>query len=222
LPIKDGDYILIKVKDEGAGIPAELTSKVFDPYFTTKEKGSGLGLASVYSIIVKHDGHVELKSEVGLGTTFNIYLPASKKTAVKAKKKENKIIHGEGRVLVMDDDEIIRELLSEFLAQLGYEAESVHDGKEAIKAYTEAMEDDNPFTAVIMDLTIQGGMGGKEAIKLLLEADPEAKAIVSSGYSNDPVVSNYKEFGFSGYLNKPYKVPMLSKVLDDIIKGREE
>ncbi|MBE9532212.1 MAG: PAS domain-containing protein, partial [Proteobacteria bacterium] len=132
LPVKDGDYILIKVEDEGAGIPVELTSKVFDPYFTTKENGSGLGLASVYSIIVKHDGHIELKSELGLGTTFNIYLPASKKTEVKSTKKETKIIYGEGRVLVMDDDEIIRELLSEFLSQLGYEAESVHDGKEAI------------------------------------------------------------------------------------------
>ena len=222
LPLKSGDYILIRVADEGTGITPEHLSKVFDPYFTTKQKGSGLGLASVYSIIKNHAGHIDLNSKVGKGTTFNIYLPVSHNKAMPAKTKEKKVFRGSGRVLVMDDEEIIRELLNEFLTELGYEVECTSDGTEALKTYTEAKEAGRPFEAVIMDLTIQGGMGGKEAIKLLLEEDPEAKAIVSSGYSNDPVIANYRTFGFSGYLNKPYKVPILSKVLSEVINGSRQ
>ena len=220
LPVKNGEYVLIQVKDKGTGIPAKLIPKVFDPYFTTKEKGSGLGLASVYSIILKHGGHIELKSKIDVGTTFSIYLPATKETSVHVNEEKVEIMRGQGKVLIMDDEEIIRELLSEFLLQLGYEAVSVNDGEEAIKVYTEAAKNNKPFKAVIMDLTIQGGMGGQETIKLLLKEYPKAKAIVSSGYSNDPVISNYREYGFSGYLNKPYKVLLLSKVLCDVISGK--
>ena len=222
LPLRDGDYIVVRVADEGTGIPPEHIAKVFDPYFTTKQKGSGLGLASVYSIIKNHAGHIDLTSEIGKGTTFNIYLPVSKTAAARAIKEDEEIIKGHGRILIMDDEEIIRELLGEFLAQLGYETESASDGLEAVNIYKEARDGGRPFKAVIMDLTIQGGVGGKEAIKLLLKEDPEARAIVSSGYSNDPVVANYRDYGFSGYLNKPYKVMMLSKVLDTVINSRKE
>ncbi|MEE9542617.1 MAG: PAS domain-containing protein, partial [Thermodesulfobacteriota bacterium] len=212
LPLKKGGYILIRVADEGTGISPEHLSKVFDPYFTTKQKGSGLGLASAYSIIKNHMGHIDLKSTVGKGTTFKIYLPVSHKKAAPSNNKESELIRGSGRVLIMDDEEIIRALLSDFLTQLGYEPESASDGLEAINIYKEAKGAGRPFKATIMDLTIQGGVGGKEAIKLLLEEEPKARVIVSSGYSNDPVVANYREHGFSGYLNKPYKILMLSKV----------
>ena len=181
--------------------------KIFDPYFTTKQSGSGLGLATTHSIIKNHDGYIEVESEVGVGTKFLIYLPALHKV-----EKENEdlikeeILSGAGRVLVMDDEEIIREVAGEMLSKIGYEVEYARDGTEAIEMYRRAKERNRGFDAVIMDLTIPGGMGGKEALENLREIDPDVKAIVSSGYSNDPVMSEFKKYGFNGFVAKPYRI----------------
>jgi PAS domain S-box-containing protein len=216
MPVSPGKYIHISVKDDGVGIAEKHLSKVFDPYFTTKQTGSGLGLATAYSIIKKHNGHIFVNSSLGKGTTFNIYLPASdKKIPVK---KEAALLTGCGRILMMDDDEFLKELAKEMLDMLGYESEFAENGAEAIEMYKKARESGKPYDAVILDLTIPGGMGGKETIKKLLEIDPEIKAVVFSGYSDDPVMSNYREYGFKGMMPKPFDTNALGKVLNEVLK----
>ncbi len=210
-----GRYVRITVQDEGVGIPKKLLSKIFDPYFTTKEHGSGLGLAICFSIIRKHGGYIKVESEQGKGSSFHIFLPALDKTAKEQDEKQNTLAEiAKGRtILIMDDDPNILQLLQEGLKYLGLKTESATDGNEAIKKYKKAMEDGDPFDAVIMDLTVPGGMGGREALKRLLEIDPNAKVIVSSGYSKDDTVTNYKRYGFCASLPKPYKLEMLNSVL---------
>lgn len=221
LPLPGGRYVKVVVKDHGVGIPPENITKIFDPYFTTKKKGSGLGLAAAYSIVKKHDGFISVESEVGVGSTFTVYLPATTKSVISAKPPlvASAQAQGSGRILVMDDEQIIRDVTGHILRRLGYEAAFAQDGEEAITAYQQAMAENRPFQAVIMDLTIPGGMGGKEAIKRLREIDPNVKAIVSSGYSNDPVMSNFTEYGFSGCVAKPYNVQELSHTLQKVISG---
>lgn len=214
-----GKYVKISVKDHGVGISEENLSKIFDPYFTTKSNGSGLGPATTYSIIKKHGGYIEVESQIGVGTTFHIYLPASQKKIPPQKKVQEPSPSRRGRVLIMDDEEIVRYATGSLLAHFGYEVESAKDGAEAIALYQKCRQTGQPFDVVIMDLTIPGGMGGKEAIQRLLEIDPEAKAIVSSGYSNDPVMADYKEYGFRGVVAKPYQIEELRAVLDKIIAG---
>jgi len=218
LPLPKGNYIKITVKDQGIGIPKKHLAKIFDPYFTTKQKGSGLGLATTYSIIKNHEGYITVESEVGVGTTFHIQLPASKKPApVKAKAKKEAPVGGKGRILVMDDEEMIRKMLSKMLPLDGYEVELAKDGAEAVELYRKARESGQPFDAVIMDLTIPGGMGGKEAIKKLLEIDPDVKAIVSSGYATDPIMADFKKYGFSAVVTKPYSFEELEKTLRNML-----
>lgn len=217
LPLPAGRYVKVVVKDHGVGIPMENLSKIFDPYFTTKKKGSGLGLAAAYSIVKKHEGFISVESEVGVGSTFTIYLPATTKSVAPAMPPSATAASGHGRILVMDDEQIIRDVTGHILRRLGYEAAFAKDGEEAITAYQQAMAENRPFQAVIMDLTIPGGMGGKEAIKRLREIDPNIKAIVSSGYSNDPVMSNFTEYGFRGCVAKPYNVQELSLTLQKVI-----
>jgi PAS domain S-box-containing protein len=219
LPLKDGKYVLISIKDQGTGIPEEYLKKIFDPYFTTKQKGSGLGLAVIYSIINKHDGNVHVESRLGVGTTFHIYLPASKKRIHMRKSVSEEPIIGGGRILFMDDEEMVRDAAGEILRRIGYEVEFAKDGAEAIELYKKSKESGNPFDAVIVDLTIPGGMGGKEAIKKLLEIDPQVKAVVSSGYSIDPVMANFRKHGFRGVIAKPYKTKEISKLLHKVLKG---
>ncbi|MDP2754978.1 MAG: response regulator, partial [Nitrospirota bacterium] len=190
---------------------------IFDPYFTTKNEGSGLGLATAYSIIKKHNGHISVDSLLGVGTTFSIYLPASDKAV--PVREEAALLTGEGKVLLMDDDRMLREMVEEMLEMLGYEVEFAENGAEAIEMYRKAKESEKPYDAVILDLTIPGGMGGKEAVKKLLELDPQLKAIVCSGYSDDPVMPNYREYGFKGMMAKPFDFKTLGKVLNDVIKG---
>ncbi len=218
LPLSPGQFVLATIEDKGVGIPVEILPKIFDPYFTTKEKGSGLGLASAYSIIKKHDGHIGVESEAGEGTTFHIYLPRSVKELVRAGAKEEVLITGTGRVLIMDDEEIIRDVAIEYARQIGYACEVAEDGKEVIEIYTRAREAGEPFDVVIMDLTVRGGMGGTEAVGRLLEIDPDARVIVSSGYSEDPVMSDYEKSGFCGVLVKPYTIARFSEVLDKALK----
>ncbi|NQV18300.1 MAG: PAS domain S-box protein [Armatimonadetes bacterium] len=226
-PIKKGNYIKISIKDEGIGIPEDILEKIYDPFFTTKEKGTGLGLASTYSIIKKHDGYITVDSKINVGTEFSIYLPASlEKIAPKKETNETKEkqFAGKEKILLMDDDEIILDLATETLSLFGYTVECAKDGKEAIEKYIIAKDAGKVFDFVIMDLTIPGGMGGKEAIQELLKIDPEICAIVSSGYSNDTTMANYKEFGFKGVIAKPYKIEELTDLFQHIMtknKGKK-
>lgn len=214
LPLKPGRYVKVSIQDQGIGIPEGHLQKIFDPYFTTKQKGNGLGLTTAYSIVKNHDGHIAVESQLGAGATFSIYIPAVSES-VRSKKKEvrEKPVMGSGRILVMDDEEMIRDLAYRMLSKIGYEAVVAKDGSEAIELYKKAKESGRPFKAVIMDLTVPGGMGGKEAIQKLIEIDSKVKAIVSSGYSTDPVMSNFKKYGFSDVVVKPYGIKELSNVL---------
>ncbi|MCF8146881.1 MAG: PAS domain S-box protein [Deltaproteobacteria bacterium] len=211
LPLKKGKYVKISIKDQGTGIGQDHLSKIFDPYFTTKQAGSGLGLATTHSVIHKHDGCITVESALGRGTTFHIYLPASEKAV--PQKEEDKLLTGKGKVLVMDDEAPLRRMLAKILDQFGYEPEFAKDGVEAIQMVKEAKNSKEPYDAVILDLTIPGGMGGKQAIKKLIEIDPEIKAIVSSGYSDDPVMADFQEYGFKGSLAKPFDFKELARVL---------
>jgi PAS domain S-box-containing protein len=213
LPLTVGKYVKISLTDEGSGIPTEHLLRIFDPYFTTKQKGSGLGLAVTYSIIKNHGGHIEVESKTGSGTAFTIYLPASDNPIENSEMAGELRIAGKGKVLLMDDEEMVRTIGSEMLSELGYTVETVSDGKEAIDAYTKSKEAGKTFDAVVLDLTIPGGIGGKETIKILREIDPSVMAIVSSGYSNDPVMANFLEYGFNAVVSKPYRITELSRAL---------
>jgi PAS domain S-box-containing protein len=217
MSLKEGLYVKITIRDHGAGIPEEYLHKIFDPYFTTKQKGSGLGLASVYSIIKNHNGYVGVESKVGVGTTFQVYIPASENGLSEATEIKENPHAGSGRILVMDDEEIIREVAAEILRHLGYCVVVCSDGSEAIELYRQAFETKEPFAAVIMDLTVPGRMGGKEAAARILEIEPDAVLIVSSGYSSDPVLANFRQYGFSGVVPKPFDAEGLASELKRLI-----
>ncbi len=218
LPLEAGAYIRISVEDQGIGIPKKHIQKIFDPFFTTKQTGNGLGLATSYSIIQKHGGHISVESRLRVGSTFFVYLPVSSAENLIAKKViEAAPITGEGNILIMDDEKYIRDLTAEMLSSLGYGITTSIDGVEAIEMYKNSMESEKPYDAVIMDLTIPGGMGGKETIQRLKEIDPEVKAIVSSGYSSDPVMSYFEDYGFRGVISKPYMIEELSEVLHRVM-----
>ncbi len=217
LPLAEGQYVKVSIADDGKGISNEYLSKVFDPYFTTKEDGTGLGLATVYSIVKKHDGHVFLKSELGVGTTIHIYLPASQKNVLEVSVGEERVLTGKGRILVMDDDSIVREVACEVLKNVGLDVDGAEDGKVAVKLYKEALASAAPYNLVIMDLTVPGGMGGRDAMAEILKIDSGAKGVVSSGYSNDPVMADHRKFGFKGVLAKPYAIKELQGMVLDLI-----
>ncbi len=213
-----GHYLRISIEDQGCGIPPEDLAKIFDPFFTTKPQGAGLGLAAVYSIIKKHGGSVEVFSAVGKGSCFSVLIPAqagSEPADIPAKKDMG--APAGGRVLIMDDEELVREIATEILEFIGYEVENCAEGGEAVKRYKAAKERNVPFNAVILDLTVHCGMGGKEAAAQLLQIDPDAILIVSSGYSNDPVISNHRQYGFSGVINKPFDAETLAMEMERII-----
>ena len=213
LPLSAGRYIKISLRDQGMGIPAEHLPRIFDPYFTTKQKGSGLGLASVYAIIEKHHGHIGVESKPGVGTTFYIYFPAVEGQVTPQPEEDKELLVGTGKILVMDDEEMVREVLGGMLALLGYEAEFARDGGEAIEMFVQAQGSGQAFAAVILDLTVPGGMGGKETMARLREIDPQVKAVVSSGYSDDPIMADFQKYGFSGVIAKPYRISELGKIL---------
>jgi PAS domain S-box-containing protein len=221
--VKAGDYVKIDVLDHGIGIPKENLAKIFDPFFTTKEKGSGLGLATSYNILKSHGGNIFAESTPGAGTAFHCYVPAVRGCVPGKETREGETaVRGKGRILVMDDEEMILDVAGGMLEHLGYEPFFARDGAEAILCYIHDLDAGKPFDAVIMDLTIPGGMGGEEAARKLLELVPDAKVIVSSGYSNDPVMAEYARHGFRGVVVKPYRIEELSRALRDVIPGGEE
>lgn len=213
IPLPGGRYVEITIKDHGEGISKEKLSKIFDPYFTTKEMGSGLGLSITYSIIKKHNGYITVESELGTGTAFHIYLPVADDEFVQTTNNQFYKLTGKGKVLVMDDEKMIRLVLSEMLKQLGYEVVCCQEGQQTIETYIQAKSHNVPFDYVVMDLTIPAGMGGQETIKRLLEIDPNVKAIASSGYCNSPIMARYWEYGFKAVVAKPYSMEDLAHVL---------
>jgi CheY-like chemotaxis protein len=219
LAFDGGRYVKISIQDEGVGISADQLSKVFDPYFTTKQKGSGLGLATAYSIIKNHHGHITVESKIGQGTNFNVYLPASSQEISRQLEEDGEVIAGSGKILVMDDEPMVLNVLGKMLLTLGYEVEFAKDGMKAIELYTQAQDTGDPFITVILDLTVPGGMGGKDALASLRQIDPEVKAIVSSGYSDDPIMANFRSYGFAEVIVKPYKISELGKVLHRALNG---
>ncbi len=216
------DYIKVTVSDQGTGIEKTNLEKIFDPFFTTKTQGSGLGLTNTFSIIKNHKGHIFVESDEGVGTTFTIYLPAARGKVPEENAGAEFFLKGNKRILVMDDEDMVRNVIDRMLMQCGCTASFARDGAEMIKLYTESLENGTPFDAVIIDLIIAGGMGGREAVRRLLDIDPHAKAIVSSGYSDDAIMSAFKTFGFKGALAKPYSIPELGKVLSDVIFGTKQ
>ena len=220
LSLKEGDYVLIEIEDQGVGIPPEHLPKIFDPFFTTKHKGSGLGLAISFSIIKKHKGEISVDSTPGKGSTFYIYLPASSKKTF-TKKMEQHIEKGKGKILIMDDQDMVIKVASEMLEYLGYDVFYAKNGADAVKLYREEKEKGVPFDAVILDLTVPGGMGGKEAAQNIIKFDPDARLIVSSGYSTAPIMSNYRDYGFSDVITKPYTISKLSQVLKRVLEKKK-
>jgi PAS domain S-box-containing protein len=221
LMVNPGNFISLSFKDNGRGIPKDCINKIFDPFFTTKEKGSGLGLFTTYSIIKKHDGAITVNSEEGVGTTFYAYLPAASGQHETEETTDEGIMAGSGRILILDDEPMVREMAGALLQKLGYEVEYASSGEEAIEIYKKAKDVEVPFKAVIMDLTLPGGISGKETIQKLIAYDPKAKAIVSSGYSNDPVMANYEKFGFKNYIAKPYRAQDLSRILHQVLHSSQ-
>jgi len=215
--MKEGKYVKITIQDTGIGIPEDYIQKIFDPYFTTKEKGSGLGLATSFSIIRNHDGIIDVASEPGKGTTFSIYLPAVEAENEIRKAPAVSSVGRQGKILVMDDEEMVQNVARELLIFLGHEVDLAKNGEAAIAKYRAARESGAPFDIVILDLTIPGGLGGIETIKRLLAIDPGVKAIVSSGYSDDAAMSDYHTYGFKACLTKPYTLANLSDALNALL-----
>jgi PAS domain S-box-containing protein len=213
-PFISGKYIQIDIKDQGIGIPKEHLNKIFDPFFTTKQKGSGLGLATTHSIIQKHNGQIFVESEIGQGTVFRIFLPAIARNLERKKHEEDEFPDSRGKILLMDDDELIRDVAKEMFTELGFEISFTVEGHSTIAEYKRS---NCGYDIVILDLTIPGGLGGKDTLQRLLEVNPEVKAIVSSGYSNDPVMSNFREYGFKGVISKPYNISEVRRSISKVL-----
>jgi two-component system cell cycle sensor histidine kinase/response regulator CckA len=223
LPLEDGQYVKVSIEDQGGGIPEELLPRIFEPYFTTKKDGNGLGLAISHRIIKNHGGYITVESRIEIGTIFHIYLPVSTEPILKANKKEDKeekIIEGKGKILVIDDEEIIQELVFNILTNFGYKVEMVSDNAQAINLYEETKVSNEPFDLIIMDLMMPGEISGLEAIQHLRDFDPEVKAIISSGFSNDPIMINFNEYGFKGAVPKPYGIKELVEAVNKVITDR--
>ncbi|MDD5312953.1 MAG: PAS domain S-box protein [Dehalococcoidia bacterium] len=218
--LKEGDYILITIEDRGPGIPHAELSKIFDPYFTTKKDRLGLGLSIAYSIIKNHGGLITVESVQHKGTTVHIYLPASTAKEEAAESRAGAPA-SPVRILIVDDEVVVRNEGARMLRRLGYhKVEFAADGTEALQKYNQAIRVGSPFRVVILDLSIPGSMGGKETIKALLKVDPEASIIVSSGYFDEPLISNFRRYGIKGALSKPFKLEELRMILQEILEGK--
>jgi len=222
MALDEGRYVCIEIRDTGSGIDPKHLPHIFDPYFTTKRHGVGLGLATSYSIVRKHGGHIEVRSELGRGTAFIIYLPASDAAPVRERQREIRAGGGQGKILLMDDEEQIRRVAGTLLQRLGYEVGFAANGEEAIERYSAAQGEGKPYDLVILDLTIPGAMGGRECLEALKRLDPNVRAVVSSGYSNDPVMAEFRRYGFDGVVAKPYRLQQLTAALQEILGTRKD
>ncbi len=216
-PLTEGNYVKISIKDNGDGIPNKIIERIFDPYFSTKKGHSGMGLATAHSIVKNHGGLITVDSELDIGTTFSIYLPATGKTVQTTQVKRQVPVHGEGAILLMDDEALVLETVSDLLIQIGYDVDAAMNGEHAVSLFQQKKARGEDYVAVILDLTIAGGMGGKETMKELLKIDPQVKAVVFSGYSNDPVMAEYEKYGFKGYSVKPFDLTEFSRMLHNVI-----
>ncbi|MFT5367888.1 MAG: two-component system cell cycle sensor histidine kinase/response regulator CckA [Candidatus Latescibacterota bacterium] len=215
--LKAGAYVKVTFTDQGVGMSEEIVKHIFDPYFTTKQAGHGLGLSIVYSIVSRHEGHIAVRSKVDTGTTFELFLPASEEKTVALVTKEKTLPTGTSKILIMDDEDIICTTIGRILRKLGYVVDTASDGHEALQAYQASVDAGSPYHIVIMDLTIPGGMGGEETIQQLHQKHPEARGIVTSGYANNPVMTDYKKYGFRGRVNKPMDLGVLTKTIEDVL-----
>jgi nitrogen-specific signal transduction histidine kinase/CheY-like chemotaxis protein len=213
-----GDYVELEVRDNGSGIKPEHVEKIFDPFFTTKKHGTGLGLATVLSIVRKHGGQIALDTQVGVGTAFTVYLPKATQPVEAPARPAPTMRFGTGSILFMDDDPKIAALTDHMLQSLGYKCRLAHDGAEAIKLYRDSLNVDRPYDAVIMDLTIIGGMGGEECFHELRKLDPDVRAIVASGYDHEETERKFMAMGFCGFLRKPYRVGDVGRMLKTVIR----
>lgn len=212
-PLPAGDYLQIEVEDNGSGIPAEHLEKIFDPFYTTKKNGTGLGLATVLAIVRKHGGQIGVDSTVGKGTTFTLFFPQAGRPTETAARAPAALRFGTGRILFLDDDPKICELTAGMLTSLDYTHDVVRTGEDAIACYRRYLNVGRPYDAVILDLNVVGGMGGEECFKHLRDLHPEVRAIVNSGYDSEEMARRYLDMGFVGYLTKPYRVGDLGRVL---------
>jgi signal transduction histidine kinase/ActR/RegA family two-component response regulator len=216
-PLAPGTYIRIVVADDGPGIPPEHRSRVFDPWFTTKGEGTGLGLTTTYWIVRRHGGDVAIEDAPEGGTRVAIYLPAGRAEPGEATPDPEPAPPGRGRILVMDDERVVRDVVTEMLAALGYESDAVADGAAAARRYREELEAGHPYDAVVLDLTVVGGQGGRETMETLTALDPDVRGIVSSGYSDDEVLAKPAAFGFRGVIAKPFRMADLARVLGEVL-----
>jgi len=218
IPLVSGQYVKIIVADKGVGIPKSKQHKIFEPYFTTKSAGTGLGLTTSYSILKKHRGYITFSSKEGEGTKFYIYIPVSHGNMQTTPKQKKKISIFKGRVFVLDDDENIHRFLRRAFSQLGLDMVSCYNGDDILEDFQTAEKSGKKFDLVFLDLTIPGGMGGKDAVKILRKKFPDLKIIVFSGYSNDPVIADFNDYGFDDYLEKPFSIEQLKVILSKWIK----
>lgn len=212
-----GPYVQMTISDEGSGIPLSIIERIYDPYFTTKQNGNGLGLSIVHSIISKHNGHIEVSSQQGQGTTFTLFLKAATTPLKEQQINIQEKFQGSGKILIMDDDSVIRILLNKVLTNLGFTVELAEHGESALSLYHASIKRQERYAAVIADLTVRGSMGGKTLGEQLLKLDPDLKIIIASGYSQDPLLVNYRQYGFCASIRKPYSVEELKKTLQEVV-----
>jgi two-component system, cell cycle sensor histidine kinase and response regulator CckA len=220
VPASPGRYVRLSIADQGAGLSEEERVRIFDPYFNDTQAGRGLGLAVTYSVVKAHGGYIEVSSQPGVGSTFHAYLPAEPAQQPEIRTQvARQILAGTGRILVMDDDRELRDMTGRVLHRAGYEVAFAQEGGQAITMYEAALTSGSPFDAVIVDLTVPGGMGGRETMHELLKIDPDVKAIVTSGYSDDPIIAHYRQYGFRGSIRKPFDISELCQAVLSVITG---
>lgn len=218
-PERCGNFVRVSVKDQGIGMPQEILPRIFDPFFSTKETGHGLGLATVFSIVQRHGGWIDVESEPGKGSTFRVFIPATAKAAAQASASCAPKHRGQGSILVMDDEAFMRDVVSDMLGTMGYRVVPANDGREALTLFAQAQKSSTPFVACILDLTIPNGMGGKETAPELRKLKPDAVIVAASGYSEDPVMARPADHGFTDRIVKPFRREDLSALLQRVLVG---